>query len=178
MQLASGGSSAGAVLNEQQEDQMTASRTVESVDELKTLVGQELGVGAWLEITQDRINAFADVTEDHQFIHVDPERAAKTPFGTTIAHGFLTLSLLPALGHGREGVRINLSPKMAVNYGLNRVRFVSPVKVGSRIRMRTTLQAVDEVSPGVLQLTQTQTVEIEGGDRPALVAESLTRLYL
>ena len=157
---------------------MTASRTVETVDELKALVGQELGVGAWLDITQDRINAFADVTEDHQFIHVDPERAAKTPFGTTIAHGFLTLSLIPALGHGRDGVKINLNSKMAVNYGLNRVRFVSPVKVGSRVRMRTTLQAVDEVSPGVIQLTQTQTVEIEGGDRPALVAESLTRLYL
>lgn len=178
MPLASGGSSAGAMLKSSQEDHMTASRTVESVDELKSLVGQELGVGAWLEVTQDRINAFADVTEDHQFIHVDPERAAKTPFGTTIAHGFLTLSLIPALGHGREGVRVNLNPKMAVNYGLNRVRFVSPVKVGSKIRMRTSLQAVDEVQPGVIQLTQLQTVEIEGGDRPALVAESLTRLYL
>src|SRR5690349_10814497 len=130
MQPASGGCQRRAHAERPaQEDQMTASRTVETVDELKTLVGQELGVGAWLEITQDRINAFADVTEDHQFIHVDPERAAKTPFGTTIAHGFLTLSLIPALGHGREGVRVNLNPKMAVNYGLNRVRFVSPVKV-------------------------------------------------
>jgi len=157
---------------------MTASRTVETVDELKALVGQELGVGAWLDITQDRINAFADVTEDHQFIHVDPERAAKTPFGTTIAHGFLTLSLIPALGKGREGVKVNLNSKMAVNYGLNRVRFVSPVKVGSRVRMRTTLQAVDEVSPGIIQMTQTQTIEIEGSEKPALVAESLTRLYV
>ena len=157
---------------------MTAPRTVETVDELKSLVGQELGVGPWFEITQDRINAFADVTEDHQYIHVDPERAAKTPFGTTIAHGFLTLSLIPALGRGRGGVQVKLNSKMAVNYGLNRVRFISPVKVGSRVRMRTTLQAVDEVSPGVLQLTQTQTIEIEGGERPAVVAESLTRLYL
>jgi len=162
----------------QQEDEMTAPRTVETVDELKSLVGQELGVGPWFEITQDRINAFADVTEDHQYIHVDPERAAKTPFGTTIAHGFLTLSLIPALGRGRGGVQVKLNSKMAVNYGLNRVRFISPVKVGSRVRMRTTLQAVDEVSPGVLQLTQTQTIEIEGGERPAVVAESLTRLYL
>jgi len=157
---------------------MTTIRTIESIDELKTLVGQELGVGDWLDVTQDRINAFADVTEDHQFIHVDPERAAKTPFGTTIAHGFLTLSLLPALGRGREGVKVDLHPKMVVNYGLNRVRFISPVKVGSRIRMRTTLQSVDEVSPNVYQLTHLQTVEIEDGDRPAMVAESLTRTYL
>jgi acyl dehydratase len=157
---------------------MTTSRTVETVDELQTLVGQELGVGPWLEVTQERINAFADVTEDHQFIHVDPERAAKTPFGTTVAHGFLTLSLLPALGGDREGIKVDLHPKMVVNYGLNRVRFVSPVKVGSKIRLRTTLQAVDEVSPGIYQLTNLQTIEIEGGERPALVAESLSRYYL
>jgi acyl dehydratase len=157
---------------------MTTTRTVQSIDDLRSLVGQELGVGPWLEVTQERINAFADATGDHQFIHVDPERAAQTPFGTTIAHGFLTLSLLPLLGRDREGVQIDLSPKMVVNYGLNRVRFVSPVKVGARIRMRTVLNALDEVSPGVYQLTQNQTVEIEGGDRPAMVAESLTRMYL
>jgi acyl dehydratase len=157
---------------------MTTSRTVETIDELRTLVGQELGVGPWLEVDQERINAFADVTGDHQFIHVDPERAAKTPFGTTVAHGFLTLSLLPALGGDREGVKVDLHPKMVVNYGLNRVRFVSPVKVGSRIRLRTALQAVDEVSPGIYQLTNLQTIEIEGGERPALVAESLSRYYL
>jgi acyl dehydratase len=153
-------------------------RTFTDADQLAAAVGEELGTSDWLEIDQERINAFADVTEDHQFIHVDPERAAKTPFGTTIAHGFLTLSLIPALGKGRDGVKINLNSKMAVNYGLNRVRFITPVKVGSRVRMRTTLQAVDEVSPGIIQLTQTQTVEIDGGERPALVAESLTRLYL
>lgn len=157
---------------------MATTRTVQSIDDLKGLVGQELGVGPWLEVTQERVNTFADATGDHQFIHVDPERAAKTPFGTTVAHGFLTLSLISLLGREREGVQIDLSPTMVVNYGLNRVRFVSPVKVGARIRMRTVLNAVDEVSPDVYQLTQTQTVEIEGSDRPAMVAESLTRLYL
>jgi acyl dehydratase len=157
---------------------MATSRTIETIDELKTLVGQELGVGPWFEVTQDRINDFADVTGDHQFIHVDPERAAKTPFGTTVAHGFLTLSLLPMLGQNREGVKVDLHPKMVVNYGLNRLRFVSPVKVGSRIRLRSTLQAVDEVSPGIYQLTNLQTIEIEGGERPALVAEMLSRYYL
>lgn len=152
--------------------------TVETIAELQALVGQELGVGPWLEVTQERVNAFADATGDHQFIHVDPERAAQTPFGGTIAHGFLTLSLLPLLGRDREGVRVDLHPKMVVNYGLNRVRFVSPVKVGARIRLRTTLLAVDEVGPQIYQLTQNQTVEIEGGERPAMVAESLTRVYL
>ena len=157
---------------------MATSRTVETIEELKTLVGQEIGVGPWFEVTQDRINAFADVTGDHQFIHVDPERAAKTPFGTTVAHGFLTLSLLPMLGKDREGVKVDLKQKMVVNYGLNRLRFVSPVKVGSRIRLRSTLQAVDEVSPAIYQLTNVQTIEIEGGERPALVAEMLSRYYL
>jgi len=157
---------------------MATSRTVETIEELKTLVGQEIGVGPWFEVTQDRINAFADVTGDHQFIHVDPERAAKTPFGTTVAHGFLTLSLLPMLGKDREGVKVDLKQKMVVNYGLNRLRFVSPVKVGSRIRLRSTLQAVDEVSPGIYQFTNVQTIEIEGGERPALVAEMLSRYYL
>jgi len=157
---------------------MTTSRTVESVDELRTLVGQELGVGPWFEVTQERINDFADVTGDHQFIHVDPERAARTPFGTTVAHGFLTLSLLPMLGGEREGIKVDLHPKMVVNYGLNRLRFVSPVKAGARIRLRTTLQAVDDISPDVVQVTNLQTIEIEGGDRPALVAEMLARYYL
>lgn len=157
---------------------MTTSRTVETIDELQTLVGQELGVSPWLEITQERINAFADVTGDHQFIHVDPERAAKTPFGTTVAHGYLTLSLLPMLGDKREGVKLKLNEKMVVNYGSNRVRFVSPVKVGSRIRLRSTLQAVEEVSPNIYQVTNLHTIDIEGEERPALVSESLTRYYL
>ena len=157
---------------------MTATRIVDSIDELRGLVGTELGAGPWVEITQDRVNRFADATDDHQFIHVDPERAAKTPFGGTIAHGYLTLSLLPMLGREREGIQVDLKQKMIVNYGMNRVRFVSPVKVGSRIRLRSVLQAVEEISSNVYQLTYGQTVEIEGGERPALVAETLTRVYL
>lgn len=157
---------------------MASTRTVTTVEELKALVGQELGVGPWLEITQERVDAFADVTGDHQYIHVDPERAAKTPFGGTIAHGFLTLSLLPLLGRDREGIRVDLHPKMGVNYGLNRVRFVAPVRVGKRVRLRTTLLALDLVAPSVYQLTQQQTVEIEGEARPAMVAESIGRAYL
>lgn len=157
---------------------MTTSRTVETIDELQTLVGQELGVSPWLEMTRERINTFADVTGDRQFIHVDPKRAAKRPFGTTVAHGYLTLSLLPMLGGTREGIKVDLHQKMVVNYGSNRVRFVSPVKVGARIRLRSTLQAVDEVSPGIYQVTNLHTIDIEGEVRPALVSESLTRYYL
>lgn len=157
---------------------MTGTRTVETVEALKGLVGRELGVGPWLEITQERVNAFADVTGDHQYIHVDPARAAATPFGGTIAHGFLTLSLLPLLGREREGIRVDLHPRMGVNYGLNRVRFVAPVRVGTRVRLRTTLLAVEEVAPKVYQLTQQQTVEIEGEARPAMVAETIGRAYL
>ncbi|MGE3271229.1 MAG: MaoC family dehydratase [Chloroflexota bacterium] len=157
---------------------MSTTPTVETIDQLREYVGKELGVGSWLGITQDRVNQFADVTGDHQFIHVDPVRAAETPLGGTVAHGFLTLSLLPFLGEGRDGVQVDLHPKMTLNYGLNRVRFVSPVKVGASVRMRTTLQALDEVSAGVYQLTYLQTVEIQGAERPALVAESLIRVYL
>jgi acyl dehydratase len=157
---------------------MSTSRTVRTIDELRALVGQELGVGAWLEITQERVNAFAEVTGDHQWIHVDPVRAAQTPTGGTIAHGYLTLSLLPFLGQDRDGVKLELPSKMILNYGLNRVRFISPVRVGARIRTRTALLAVDDVSAGVYQLTYSQTVEIEGAERPALVAETLARLYL
>lgn len=157
---------------------MGTSPTVRTIDELRALVGQELGVGAWLEITQERVNAFAEVTGDHQWIHVDPARAAQTPAGGTIAHGYLTLSLLPFLGQDRDGATLELATKMILNYGLNRVRFISPVKVGARIRVRTTLQAVDDVSPGIYQLTYGQTVEIEGAERPALVTETLARLYL
>jgi acyl dehydratase len=157
---------------------MTATGTVKTIEELKAFVGQETGVGAWVEITQDRVNQFADVTGDHQWIHVDVERAKASPLGGPIAHGFLTLSLLPMLGQGREGIKMELNPKQVLDYGLNRVRFISPVKVGARVRMRTTLQAVDEVQPSVYQITNVQTVEIEGGERPAMVAESLVRMYL
>jgi acyl dehydratase len=157
---------------------MATTRAVETVEELKSLVGQELGVGDWVEITQDRVNRFADVTGDHQWIHVDVERATASPLGGPIAHGFLTLSLIPMLGQVRDGITVSIPHQQVFNYGLNRVRFITPVKVGARVRMRTTLQAVDEVGPGALQITNLQTIEIEGGERPAMVAESLVRFYL
>ena len=157
---------------------MTSTRTVQTVDELKALVGQELGMGDWLEVTQERVNQFADVTGDHQWIHVDVERATASPLGGPIAHGFLTLSLIPLLGESRHGVKISLPYKQVFNYGLNRVRFITPVKVGARVRMRTTLQGLEEIGPGVVQLTSVQTIEIEGSDRPAMVAEMLVRFYL
>lgn len=146
----------------------------EVLERLRGLVGTEIGVSDWWEITQERVNAFADATDDHQFIHVDPELAAQTPFGGTIAHGFLTLSMIvPML------VQIPIDvgyPVMGINYGLNKVRFPAPVPVGSRIRARYTLDGVEEVSGGI-HLTRTVTVEIEGQEKPACVAESLVRLY-
>src|SRR5438270_12622088 len=113
--------------------------TVTTIEGLKSLIGQEISIGSWVEVTQDRVNAFADVTGDHQYIHVDPERARQTMFGGTVAHGYLTLSMLPLLGREREGVRIELGGRMAVNYGLNRVRFPNPVPVGKRVRVRSKL---------------------------------------
>ena len=157
---------------------MASTRTIETIDELKELIGQELGGGASFEITQERVDAFADVTGDHQWIHVDPARAAATPFGGTIAHGFLTLSMMSLLRQGWEGYKIDLHPKMGINYGLNRVRFISPVRVGKRVRLRTKLLSVDDVAPDAYQMTYQQTVEIEGEERPAMVAETITRLYL
>jgi acyl dehydratase len=157
---------------------MTTTQTVQTVEELRALVGQEIGVGDWLEITQERVNQFADVTGDHQWIHVDVERAKASPLGGPIAHGYLTLSLIPLLGESRQGVKVSLPYKQVFNYGLNKVRFISPVKVGARIRMRTTLQAVEDVGPGAIQMTNVQTIEIEGSERPAMVAESLIRFYL
>jgi acyl dehydratase len=137
-------------------------------------VGEEIAVSDWLEVTQERINQFADATGDHQFIHVDPVRAAAaTPFKGTIAHGFLTLSLLSTLI--RESIRFT-GLRMAINYGLNKVRFISPVPAGSRIRALITLQAVDAVSDGV-QVTWQVTIEREGGDKPAAVVDWLVRYY-
>ena len=137
-------------------------------------VGEQIAVSGWLEVTQARIDQFADATGDHQWIHVDPVRAAaELPSKTTIAHGFLTLSLLSTLI--RESIRFT-GLRMAINYGLNRVRFVSPVPSGSRIRALITLQAVDEVSGGV-QATWLATIEREGGEKPAAVAEWLVRYY-
>jgi acyl dehydratase len=149
-----------------------------SIEALRALVGQEFGVGGWLEITQQRVDAFAEATGDFQFLHVDPARAAQTPFGGAIAHGFLTLSLLAFLRLELEQARFGFEPKMTVNYGLNRVRFISPVRVGRRIRLRSKLLEVKDVEPNVYQLTFLQTVELEGAERPAMVAETLQRVYL
>ncbi len=151
---------------------------VRTVADLKALIGQEVNVGPWYEVTQERVNAFADATGDHQFIHVDPERAAHTPFGGTIAHGFFTLSLMPVLGQNGEGVQMDLPVRMGVNYGLNRVRFPAPVRVGKRIRLHSRLQSVEEVSPGIVQVIYENTVEIEGEAKPGCVAEFIVRLYL
>lgn len=143
--------------------------------ELQAHVGEELGVSDWLTIDQDRINAFADATIDHQFIHVDPEAAKATPWGTTIAHGFLTLSLVTPLMADSL-----LAPKntvMAINYGSDKVRFLQPVKVDGRVRARSRLADVDDKGGGRWLLKTEVTVEIEDDDRPALVAEILTMFF-
>lgn len=141
-------------------------------ENLAARVGEETGVSEWIEIDQERISAFADATMDHQFIHVDPDAAAQTPFGSTIAHGFLTLSLTtPML---MESMIAPDRMVMVVNYGTDKVRFVEPVKVGSRIRGRTRLVDVVEKGPGRYLVKNEITVEIEGADKPALVAEALT----
>jgi len=145
----------------------------ETLAELQPLVGQELGVSDWLVIDQARIDAFAHATGDQQWIHTDPVRAAAGPFGNTVAHGFLTLSLLPLLfdtGFTVANVR------MGINYGLNRVRFMAPVRVGSRLRGRFSLQSY-EVIEGGAQLVVVATVELEGSTKPACVAESVTRRF-
>jgi len=146
-------------------------RVVNGLEELRTLTGQEVGVSDWLTVTQEMINRFADVTGDHQWIHVDVERARReSQFETTIAHGFLTVSLLPQLS--REAMDVRGDFKMRVNYGFNRLRFVSPVPAGSRIRARFTAQKVTEN-----EATWLVTVEVEGSSKPALVAEWLGRFY-
>ena len=150
-------------------------RIVKGIEELKSLIGQEAGASDWLEVAQTRINDFADATEDHQWIHVDVERAkTDSPFHSTIAHGFLTLSLLPHLVS--NAVKVEGDFKMGINYGLNRLRFVSPVLAGSLVRARLTLQSVEDVSGGN-QITWAVTIETEGGQKPALVAEWLVRYY-
>ena len=142
--------------------------------QLGGLVGQEIATSDWLVVTQDRINAFAEATGDHQWIHVDTARARyETPFGTTIAHGFLTLSLLSAMM--RDAVTVD-GPRMTLNYGLNRVRFVSPVPSDSRIRARITLARIDDMGDSI-QATWSVTIEREGGDKPAAVAEWVVRYY-
>ncbi len=150
---------------------------VTTVEELKQYIGQEISVSAWQEVTQERVNQFAEATGDHQYIHVDPERAATTFFGGTIAHGYLTLSMTHPSGEHPVGIKVDLGGKLAVNYGLNRVRFPAPVPVGKRVRQRVVLTNVEEISNQAVQLTHTRTVEIEGGDKPACVAETLMRIY-
>ena len=135
-------------------------------------VGDEFGPSSWIVVDQERISAFADATGDHQWIHVDPERAAKGPFGKTIAHGYMTLSLLPRL---MQQVYTVKGVKLAINYGLNKVRFPAPVPVGSRVRATSTLGTVDDVGNGAVQATLSTTVEIEGSAKPACVAESVVR---
>ena len=141
---------------------------VASLDEIRTRIGEEIGLSSWLLIDQARIDAFAEATEDRQFIHVDPEGAAATPFGGTIAHGFLTLSLLSRMA--AEAMLIPGSIKMAVNYGLEEVRFLAPVRSGTRVRGRFTLDSMDEKGPGRVLMRHRVTVEIEDEDKPALTA--------
>ena len=144
--------------------------------QLPTMVGTELGVSDWLLIDQERVNAFADATLDHQFIHIDPERAAMTPFGGTIAHGFLTLSLLP---HFLDSASLPVDGLlMAINYGTDKVRFLQPVKVGQRVRGRAVLSGAEEKRPGQWLVNQTVTVEIEGEEKPAMVAEFLMLFFV
>lgn len=150
-------------------------RTV-SASELGALVGEEVGVSSWHVVDQAQINAFADVTKDHQYIHIDPVRAATTPFGGTIAHGFLTLSLLSVMG-------LEAQPKIAgsvmgINYGFDRVRFLAPVRAGARVRGRFVLKEIKSARPTELDVTWQATVEIDGEKRPALSADWLNRFYL
>jgi len=156
-----------------------ASNAEQAYETLKGTEGSEEGTGDWFTVTQDLIDRFADLTHDHQFIHVDPERAAAlSPWGVTIAHGFLTLSMLthlassvPASGGRLDGI------VMGMNYGFDKVRFVSPVKVGSRIRASSTVKSVELKPPASVQVTKTYTIEIEGEDKPAVVADWVTRLF-
>lgn len=145
--------------------------------ELAGKTGEVIGVSDWFAVTQERINMFADATGDHQFIHIDEEKAKHTPFGGTIAHGFLTLSLLPVLGAMTEGARVD-GVKMGVNYGGNKTRFLSPVRAGKRVRSHTKLLELVEKRPGQWQQTNEVTIEIEGEDKPALICEWITLFFV
>ena len=152
------------------------SRIVNGIEELRTLVGQEIGLSDWFLVDQQRIAQFAETTEDRQWIHLDSQRASReSPYQSTIAHGFLTLSLLSEFS--REAIDIRGDFKMRINYGLNRVRFPAPVPAGARIRGRFALAAVEDFEGGV-QVVWTVIVEVEGGSKPALAAEWVTRLYV
>ena len=141
---------------------------IASLDEIRARIGSEIGVSDWITVDQQRIDQFAETTEDRQFIHVDPALAAQTPFGGTIAHGFLSLSLLSRMA--ADVMQVPDTTRMAVNYGLDRVRFIAPVRSGSRVRGRFILDAVEDKAPGQLLLRHNVTVEIEGSDKPALTA--------
>jgi acyl dehydratase len=144
------------------------------LDELAALAGTDLGHSSWLEITQERVNTFADATGDHQWIHVDPQRAAAGPFGTTIAHGYLTLSLVIPMFSQLLDVR---GVSMGVNYGLNKVRFPSPVPVGSKIRLTGAIASVEPAGGGAVQVTVDFTIEVDGSAKPACVAQAIYRYY-
>lgn len=145
-----------------------------NAEDFQSQIGTEIGVSEWMEITQDRVNDFADATDDHQWIHVDQEKAATGPFGGTIAHGFLTLSLTVTMS---SQVELDVgSPRMAINYGLEKVRFPAPVPVGSRIRARVGLVSVTDVEGGI-QANRQVTIEVDGGKKPAMVAETVSRYY-
>jgi acyl dehydratase len=147
---------------------------VQGIQGLRDLVGQHLGYSDYVEVTQEQVNLFAEATGDHQWIHVDVERAKKeSPFGAPIAHGFLSLSLVSMLNWQIYTIE---NTKLGINYGSNKVRFINPVKVGSHVRLRTTLTSVEDASGGALQIVTTATLEIEGEDKPALVAEIISRV--
>lgn len=145
--------------------------------ELQSKVGQNIGTSEWVLVDQEMINKFADATGDHQFIHIDEEKAKLTPFGGTIAHGFLTLSLIPMLGARTDGPRIE-GVKMGVNYGGNKVRFLAPVRSGKRVRSHVKLLELDEKRPGQWQQTNEVTIEIEGEEKPALIAEWISQFFV
>lgn len=146
-------------------------------EEMFALKGQDIGTSEWLLVDQDRVNKFAEATGDFQFIHVDPERAKLTPFGGPIAHGFLSLSLLPVLSAQANLPRLD-GVKMGVNYGGNKTRFIAPVKVGKRVRGHFKMLDVEEKRPGQFQQTMEFTLEIEGEDKPALIAEWITQFFV
>lgn len=150
----------------------SAGRRLDGVEGLRAAIGQDLGCSDWVEITQDRVDEFARATGDFQWIHIDPERAANGPFGGTVAHGYLSLSLLPILAGGVFSIR---GPRLAINYGLNKVRFPEPVRVGSRVRARVRIESVTSTAVGV-QVVVNNVIEIHGAAKPACVAETVRLL--
>lgn len=147
-----------------------------TLDEIRSFIGEEIGVSEWFELDQDRINRFADLTEDHMFLHVNPEAASATPFGGTIAHGLLTLSMMPVMAYqAMPGVS---GTKMGVNYGYDKVRFMAPVKSGKRVRGRFVVKGVEDKTDGRVQIIHGVTIEIEGESKPALAAEWITMVWM